>query len=180
MSANESLDEYCPSCGNFVRALAEETGWCPDCSQQSGHHYSLRDGTCVRCGGTFTPDGIHIVCSSCRKEAWLIANADAIEEQLKEGVDYLTAIREVKTSIRAICLCCGEVIKGRRADRTYFCREKPACRSAARRLRTLTQNYSHDEALYLVGRELAAHKEYVTLRDEIGKDEALKQLRGSQ
>lgn len=177
-SANE---EYCPSCGSFVNVLDEETGWCPACTNPTaGHHHSIYDGICVRCSSKFRPDGLHIVCSACRREVWLATNANAIEAELQAGHSFAQAEQRVKLQNRATCLSCGGVIKGRNREQTYFCRENAPCRSAARRVRTLSESYSHDEALYLVCAELGIHKEYLQLRSEIGEEDALKQLRDRQ
>lgn len=119
---SEDDDEYdlCPSCGNFVDSLLEETGWCYPCS---GIAPSKR---CIRCN-KLTDRGRH--CRSCAYILWLLRNADKIEEIMaSEGITARSARKICEELNRPICLSCKQPIKGgQRFGTPLFCTKTEAC-----------------------------------------------------
>jgi len=130
MSAAQSLNEWCPNCGNSVKRLNSYTGWCDDCSRNDPY---------------------------IQLETFLESNADHIEHYLTKGHSLSNALRLVSTDYRPTCLCCGVVIE--RAPRTaQFCNRNEKCKWAKNRYRYLykKRNLSKSAALAQVMQELSS------------------------
>jgi len=138
--------EVCPECGNFCDALNEHTGWCYQCSPPN----------CDKCGGPRTSD--HKTCISCQREAWVIRNADRLEELIAQGLDYSNAKSKIVSENRAICVVCSSEIPGKHKQNTLFCKKNKECRKARKRyIRGLGNGKSKVESLEEALREVAHH-----------------------
>lgn len=131
------VDEFvCPSCGNFVRDINDETGWCLTCSPPSCSRCHGGIHTDGRNGATYVSDSEVIwksgrwLCRKCIRELWVEHNADRIEEFMLIGLSYHQAVRRVKNENRAVCVVCSSPIPGRHRAQTLFCKRTKACRTA--------------------------------------------------
>ena len=126
--------EVCPSCGDIVEELDENTGWCKQCA-------GVEETYCLSCGSTFSKDAPHRkLCPKCRDERWLARNADALELLLLHGYTIANAKQQVYEHNRPKCLSCGAVLSGAR-NGALFCTKTQECRSWRRRYRTLKERY---------------------------------------
>lgn len=123
-------EDVCSSCGRFS-VLDPFTGWCPDCSK------AVDIVRCSSCGGLVKkePRQHRTICSSCRREQWLGAHADTIEEFMAKGHTFAESIELVYKSNRPHCLVCNREIKGGTKGRTLFCSRTKECRRASRSFR---------------------------------------------
>lgn len=116
------MEEFCPSCGEFVSLLCDDTGWCLDCSGISH--------TCKRCG---VPTDRRSYCNRCAYLRMLERQADEIER-------LMAALQITATTAKSLvlerhrestkCYGCGERIRGGRSDLHVFCSKTPICRKA--------------------------------------------------
>lgn len=113
--------EVCPSCGDFVSELRSVTGWCDECS-------GTTDNVCIDCGKSFENDGNRKRCSTCRHWNWIVRNADAIEEYIKQAYTLKESIAQVKEDNKPQCKNCGTTI-----TKGIFCMDKIECRRAYHR-----------------------------------------------
>ena len=151
--------ELCPSCGEFVEELDEDTGWCYTCS-------GVTKVSCLSCGAPFQKDAAHRkLCPKCRDERWLARNAESLEALLLHGYSITNARDQVYEYNRPHCLSCGAVLAGAR-NNAHFCTKTPECRSWRRRYRTLKERYQRQgatnaskQALSQVGAEIWLMKE---------------------
>src|SRR6266403_2302825 len=104
IAINNSDDEFCPNCGEFVPYLHEETGFCYSCS---GIEPTRR---CLGCN-SIIEEGSE--CNRCKYRKWLERNADNIERiMVTNGVKASIAKRIVLANNRPVCLVCRNPIKG--------------------------------------------------------------------
>jgi len=116
-----------------VQELAEETGWCFQCS-------GIENTACLSCGKNFKKDQPHRkLCSGCRNERWLASNADTLEYLIQTGLSAIHARYMVYNHNRPRCLSCGNSIHGGRNGVTLFCKKTPECRRWRRRYRTVKE-----------------------------------------
>lgn len=131
-------NEICPSCGEFFKELIPETGWCVECTKESGIEADVGSKLYRRI------------------EAYLAINADEIEHYLLQGLSFNRAIGKLhRNNGRPHCLSCGKLM--RRAPRTaVFCRSTPQCRRFSRRYVYLyrERKMTKSEALAIVLEEL--------------------------
>lgn len=116
-----TIEEVCPSCGDFVNSLNPSTGFCLDCSPK----------VCSRCGGV--PSIGHNVCIKCQRQVWWDRNADALELYLSQGYSLSKARSRIEEDNRAICIACSQPIPGRSRQTTLFCTRTQRCKTAKRR-----------------------------------------------
>jgi hypothetical protein len=113
--------QICPSCGEFVDALNEWTGWCKDCTP-SIHQTNTNPHPLV----------------VSRVERWLIRYADTVEYVMQEqGITAKLAIIEVHATYKATCIICGSPIKHGTHGRHFLCNSTPECKQARRRYKYL-------------------------------------------
>lgn len=135
------LDEFCPSCGEWVNRLVPEFGWCAGCVVR--HHPNIR---VCSCGNTFPSSSNRLVCPTCNDENWLRLHADRIEDYLAVGYSFTTARQQVRRDIRPDCINCNTPIRGGRYD-ALFCTTKKECVQAYGRYNRLRQKgMSREEA----------------------------------
>lgn len=111
MEASEAFDamsvplaaEVCPSCGEFVRKLDSQTGWCSDC----------------------TGDAQEV-------SNFLSVNADHIEHYILQGFTLKQAIKRVYVERRPICAVCSKPMP-RTKSTAVICRRTKECRRVSRR-----------------------------------------------
>lgn len=123
-------EHYCPSCGEWVNSLNENTGWCVNCTPT--HHPDSR--SCPTCGVVIPIHHNHRLCSQCKAEEWLAKHADSIELYMMVGWSFAAAKRQVINDIRPNCVICDTPISGGNAD-ALFCTAQKECRTAQRRYR---------------------------------------------
>jgi hypothetical protein len=135
--AQTEHNEVCPSCG-AVTKLNDATGFCRDCSRDY----------CDRCGDP-SPTTL---CVSCRRIRWLETNAEAIEDQLLDGLTFRRAVLVVANSIRPTCIICEEPINRGTSGRHFICSKHAECRKARRRYKYLIydKGYSKDAAIEVI------------------------------
>lgn len=159
-------EEFCPSCGEFVDALDDETGFCYTCIGDA-----RRD--CLACGKQFRADQTHRkLCPSCRDERWLQQHAEEVEVYLSYGARIEFARRQVYFENRPVCIACGQPIKGA-TNGAVFCTRTIVCRKWRRRYRTLREKYesrgarnSQKLALAEVSAEIFAFQHTMELKHE--------------
>jgi len=140
------LEEYCPSCGEWVSYLAfnHSTGWCIACS---GSDHQLR---CTQCGGVIVEEHGRTMCHPCRQEQWYIKHADELEYlMVVKGYSLALARTTIIRIRRPICQWCRHPIKGAN-ERALFHKGKDfkSCRSAAVKYnRLIKQGLTADQAL---------------------------------
>ena len=142
-------EEYCPSCGQFVDSLNDNTGWCNLCSGVT---------PCLRCNKPLVDRAVsdnEKLCNSCKYIVWLETNADAIDRTMAEYcVSAAQAKRIVLQQNRPICLSCHNPIKGGTKGRHIFCTKTAECRKAQNAYRyyynykRLPQDEAIQKALY--------------------------------
>lgn len=142
MGIPQYSEELCPSCGDFVEKLNDETGWCDPCSGITPSTH------CRRCN---QPLGANNgLCNQCKYILWLEKNADAIERVM---VQYCVSSAQAKKIVleqnRPLCLCCLNPIKGGTKGRHFFCTKTAKCRKAqnAYRYYKFRKGWSHEDAL---------------------------------
>ena|SRR5215471_8275003 len=114
-------DLFCPSCGNFVTDIDDETGFCFEC-------IGSRKARCLGCDRLFTKDQSHRkLCHKCREERWLERNADRIEIYMEAGATFTFAKREVYYENRPVCISCGKTLN-MTAGGANFCKSNLECR----------------------------------------------------
>ena len=125
------VQPYCAECCQFVEELDEFTGWCYECS------------------GTAPPSKVIVVYLLGIKDSWFERNADELERVMAQGLTLPLAVESVLRRNRPRCLCCGNIIEYGTMGRHMFCRKRPECRTAARRLKyyRLDKRLNYDEAL---------------------------------
>jgi hypothetical protein len=154
-AVKSSSTEVCPSCGDFVDRLLDDTGFCAECSRP------FRKGgvICERCEKRNIDDESHHICRVCRHEEWLGKHADALDRHLAgNGLRIGKAIRSVKMDNRISCLRCGRPMRQATRGQAYFC-SKPECRTAQNKLRKLiyVKHIPRRQALSIVLEELKPH-----------------------
>lgn len=119
--------EFCPSCGHDA-ILIERTGFCSDCSGESG--------CCISCGVGLPQTYSHALCRSCRRVQWLIDNADKLDRYIGLGFGSNISIELVRREIheKINCLSCGDFV---RDPRTFFCTRTVRCRQVKNRYKYL-------------------------------------------
>jgi hypothetical protein len=118
INAIPELNELCPSCGNFVDALYESTGFCESCSNGVGV-FDIK---------TPTPNAKQI-----RLELWLTENADTIEDvMLADNITAKDAIRILAQNDKPVCQICGDDMPHTTPGRHVFCKKREGCRKARR------------------------------------------------
>lgn len=137
-----SDEELCPSCGEFVDRLNDDTGWCDLCSGITPSTH------CKRCN---QPLGANNgLCNECKYIVWLEQNADAIDRTM---ANYCVSAAQAKKIVlaenRPVCLCCNNPIKGGTKNRHFFCTKTAKCRKAqnAYRYYRYTKNLPQQEAV---------------------------------
>lgn len=117
-----STDELCPNCGEWVETLYTVTGWCKSCTLDVYPNH----GICIDCGKLFPSIGfIHKDCAYCRELKWQEKHKDIINKYLAQGLNKHEAINATRKEVRPKCITCGDSIR-----QGKFCRKKAACRSA--------------------------------------------------
>lgn len=137
--------EVCPSCGGYG-TLSFNSGWCADCvpeefcskclvplesPTENGECGACRK--CRGCGHVFSNDANRAYCSTCRRNRWLLRNADKIEEFILRGFSVKKAIKEVQQGNLPKCRRCGDEVPGNYQG--LFCTNKLECRRAYNRYR---------------------------------------------
>lgn len=126
-----SDEEYCPSCGEFVAQLVDETGWCFECSGIEYGFDSLKANDCARCGSELNDHTTGRYCVRCKRIIWLEKNSDAVEiVMIERQLTFFQAKDVVKALNRPICRVCENPIKGGQKGIHFFCTKTPACRRA--------------------------------------------------
>lgn len=153
-SLTQALVEVCPSCGRFVTALVDTTGWCALCTLTK---YGFTEGGERLCYGCGNPvgDQSHRKCRACRDADWLLQHADEIDRCLANGISVYKARNIIQQNSQQTCLRCGGSMNKATHGVAYFC-GKPRCRSANTRLKKLIyiKGYDRTEALNIVLSEL--------------------------
>lgn len=128
----QDLNELCPSCGEFVDELIEETGFCRECSGVGDSSESP------------TLNG-----KAKRRELWLRENADIIEGVM---LDAQTTAKDaiIRLAVNEVsrCECCGEEMPHTTVGRHFFCSKHEKCRKARRYYKYLVyeKNVKKEEA----------------------------------
>lgn len=150
------MSEFCPSCGKYVDALIDYTGWCRSCSPV---------GYCDGCGEQLTPGQVKANrrhCNICQLEVWLILHGDELDFQLSLGLTFAQATQVVQLMLKPRCSSCGGLINHVAAKRVndgiIFCTKNAKCRKARRRLKY----YLYDQRL---PRTVAVQKVLTELKD---------------
>jgi hypothetical protein len=146
-TAPDTLEEYCPSCGDWVNYLVfnHDTGWCNSCSGTQDHQ-----PRCIHCGSVLQPEHGRTTCHTCRLERWLTKHADELEFLVVvKGYTIAQARLVIVKMIRPICQCCGKPIKGAKEGALFHQRaEFKRCRQAYVKYRSLVrQGLTTEEAL---------------------------------
>jgi hypothetical protein len=143
IAINNSDDELCPNCGEFVPYLYEDTGFCYPCS---GIEPTRR---CSICNDILPDEHEHQECNRCRLETWLNKNANKIERiMVQENISAWKARWVVVESNRPFCLSCGNRIKGGQLGRHFFCRTNRVCKKASNVYQYHREkNKSHEDAV---------------------------------
>jgi hypothetical protein len=141
----QELDEYCPSCGEWVNYLSfsYEEGWCHACVGSS----EVRP-TCRRCGDVL-PDGHgRTTCPTCRLELWYIKYEDEVEYlMVAKGYTLGQAKLAIVKMVRPICQECGKPIKGgREGDLFHKGNNNRKCHSAYLKFARLRRSGLTNEA----------------------------------
>lgn len=143
----DSLEDYCPSCGQWVSYLAfdHDEGWCNACVGESGPR-------CTSCGGPLDASHGRTTCHACRVEAWLTAHADELEWfVVVKGYTLGQARSAVSSMIRPICQLCHRPIKGAKAGALFH--KTGRCRAAYQQFKRLQrQGLSSQDALATIRR----------------------------
>lgn len=145
------IEDYCPSCGNWVDRLVVDAGWCASCFVQEFPEQKV----CPDCYSAFPASTQTKYCSSCKTERWLEQHADRIEAYLLVGYTYTSAKRQVAHDIRPACVICGNAIIGGNSD-ALFCKRTKYCRRAKRRFNLYRADHGMDRESALA-RAIAAH-----------------------
>lgn len=133
-SYSDSPERFCPSCGTFVNALDEVTGWCELCNGVTlSNTNNVSSVSAIESNQRPHSKGPH---ATSKFELALAANADAIEYITRDkgdtGATSLTRALELARSDRPTCVVCGERIK-RSSRNAVFCRTHSLCRLYSRR-----------------------------------------------
>lgn len=121
----DQFSELCPSCGEFVDELNEQTGFCVSCSNGVGVFEEKG------------PTPIKSVKAE-RLELWLTENADTIEDlMLADNITAKEAIKLIVQNEKPTCQVCGDEMPHTTAGRHIICTKKPECRKARRYYRYL-------------------------------------------
>ena len=146
----DALEEYCPSCGEWVSFLAfnHEAGWCIACS-------GTYDPTprCTKCGGKIDEAHGRTMCHACRQEVWLDQHADDLEFLVvTKGYSISVARETIAKLVRPRCLWCGKPIKGaHRGALFHKAKSFKGCRSASLKFKRLTkQGLTSEQALAML------------------------------
>lgn len=143
----ESLEELCPSCGEWVNYLAfdHDVGWCRECSGRE-------DGQprCTKCGGVVQLAHGRTTCPGCRQETWFEKHGDELEYLVvAKGYSLAQARLAIVKMIRPVCCACGKPIKGAKDGALFHqASEYKRCRQAYGKYRNLVrQGLTTNEAL---------------------------------
>lgn len=144
--------DICPSCG-AESELDEYTGWCSECSGHLSNSSNSSVRYCVRCSSAFVSGSTEFICHACKEER--LSN-DIEEIMVLTRISYSRAKSLIAQSNQAVCLCCGDPIPRATKGRHLFCKAKPKCKSASRRLKHLRlgKGMSHEAALSQILEEL--------------------------
>jgi len=123
------VDEFCPSCGEWVLYLRfnHAVGFCDSCYQATDDR-----PRCRICGNVLK--SVHrTTCHVCRREAWYVLHSDELEYlMVVKGYSLSHAKITIAKMVRPICKWCNKPIAGAH-NGALFCRSKKPCHSAYRR-----------------------------------------------
>lgn len=125
----DRLEEYCPSCGEWVNYLSfnQDVGWCNKCVGSNETRPQ-----CSRCGDVLPIGHGRTTCHTCRQELWFIKYEDEVEFlMVAKGYSLWQAKLIVVKMVRPICQACHRPIKGgREGDLFHKGKNNRKCHSA--------------------------------------------------
>lgn len=147
MVAVGPLEEYCPSCGDWVSYLHfnHAEGWCNQCVGSNDDQ-----PRCSACGGVLPANHGRSMCHNCRRERWLSKHLDEVEYLVvAKGYSVHQAQLIVVRLIRPVCVACNKPIKGGREGTLFHkSNENKSCHAAyARYVRLRKSGLSELDAL---------------------------------
>lgn len=152
--------EVCPSCGEFGE-LNEVTGWCSTCTASEA---PLEPRKCNSCGRPFsypTSNKYKRRCNRCIDREFREKHSERIAELRALGHTSEDAIRIARRETVPNCMVCGDAMPNASRGRAFFCKTKPACKTARNKLKWLTQRKGipHEEALAQVLEQMVPLRE---------------------
>lgn len=147
MVAIGPLEEYCPSCGEWVSYLNfdHKSGWCHQCVGLNDDH-----ARCTRCGTVLPANHGRSTCHACRQERWLEKYMDELEYLVvAKGYSVHGARMAIIQMVRPICRACNKPIKGGREGALFHkSNENKSCHAAyARYVRLRKSGLTEAQAL---------------------------------